>query len=36
MELIERECGGVNWIGPGQDRDKWRALVNSIMNNRVS
>jgi hypothetical protein len=24
--------GGVQWIDLAQDRDKWRALVNRIMN----
>jgi hypothetical protein len=24
--------GGVDWIGLAQDRDKWRALVNVVMN----
>jgi hypothetical protein len=24
--------GGVDWIGLAQDRDKWRALVNSVVN----
>jgi hypothetical protein len=28
--------GGVDWIGLAQDRDKWRALVNAIMNLRGS
>jgi hypothetical protein len=27
--------GGVDWIDLAQDRDKWRALVNSVMNLRV-
>jgi hypothetical protein len=35
MYLLEIGCCGVDWIGPAQDRDKWRALVNSVMNLRV-
>jgi hypothetical protein len=27
--------GDVDWIGLAQDRDRWRALVNVIMNLRV-
>jgi hypothetical protein len=27
--------GGVYWIGFSQDRDKWRALVNVVMNIQV-
>jgi hypothetical protein len=27
--------GGIDWIGLVQDRNKWRALVNEIMNLRV-
>jgi hypothetical protein len=26
------EWGGVDWIGLAKDRNKWRALVNEIMN----
>jgi hypothetical protein len=33
--LLERVWGGVDWIGPFQDRDKWRAVVNAVMNLRV-
>jgi hypothetical protein len=27
--------GDVDWIGLSQDREKWRALVNEVMNLRV-
>jgi hypothetical protein len=35
MNLGEIGWGGVDWISLAQDRDKWRALVNSVMNLRV-
>jgi hypothetical protein len=35
MGLGEVGWGDVDWIGLAQDRDKWRALVNSVMNLRV-
>jgi hypothetical protein len=32
-----REIGwdGVDWIDLAQDRDQWRALVNTVMNFRI-
>jgi hypothetical protein len=35
MDTVEIEWGGVDWIGVAQDRDKWRALVNAVMDLRV-
>jgi hypothetical protein len=35
MDVGEVGCGSVNWIGLAQDRDRWRALVNVVMNLRV-
>jgi hypothetical protein len=35
MDDIEIDWGGVDWIGLAQDRDKWRAIVNAVMNLRV-
>jgi hypothetical protein len=32
MGLGEVGWGDVDWIGLAQDRDKWRALVNAVMN----
>jgi hypothetical protein len=34
-DLGEVEWGDVNWIGLPQDRNRWRALVNSVLNLRV-
>jgi hypothetical protein len=35
MDVVEMGCSGVDWIGLAQDRDRWRALVNAVMNLRV-
>jgi hypothetical protein len=35
MDLGEVGWGDVNWIGLAQDRNRWRVLVNSILNLRV-
>jgi hypothetical protein len=35
MDLVEVEWGDVDWIGLVQDRDRWKALVNSKLNLRV-
>jgi hypothetical protein len=35
MDLQEVRCACVDWIEMAQDRDRWRALVNVVMNLRV-
>jgi hypothetical protein len=36
MDLGEVGWGGVDWIGLAQDRNSWRAVMNSVLNLRVS
>jgi hypothetical protein len=35
MDLLGIVLGGVDWIVLAQDRDRWRALANAVMNLRV-
>jgi hypothetical protein len=35
FDLREIGWGGMDWIDLAQDRDQWRALVNTVMNLRV-
>jgi hypothetical protein len=35
MDLVEIGLGVVDWINLAQDRYRWRALVNAVMNFRL-
>jgi hypothetical protein len=35
MDLLETGLSSVDWSGLAQDRCRWRALVNSVINIRV-
>ena len=34
--IFERVDGGIDWMDLSQDRDRWRTLVNTVMNLRVA
>jgi hypothetical protein len=35
IDLHKVGCGGMDWIELTEDRDRWRSLVNEVMNLRV-
>jgi hypothetical protein len=35
MDLVEVGWSDVDWISLAQDKDKWRALLNSVLNLRI-
>ena len=35
MDIQEVRCEGMDWIDLAQDTQRWRALVNAVMNLRV-
>jgi hypothetical protein len=36
VDLRETGWGGIDWIDLVQDREQWRAVVNTVMNLRVA
>jgi hypothetical protein len=35
LKLVLETWDGVDWIDMAQDKDQWRALVNTVLNLRV-
>jgi hypothetical protein len=35
VDNIRMDLGEVDWIGLAKDRNRWRAVVNSVLNLRV-
>jgi hypothetical protein len=36
VDITEIDCDGMDWIDLAQDREQWRALLNTVINLPVS